>query len=149
MNKFNTYYYRVRDFTKIIYSILSVCFVIGVLFLTLYWLLSSDYYYHIRPFRDKEVVMTKEGAIFDTSLLIVGSGRMQYNQWIADETGKKVYTYKPFMMEASMMTSIKQTLNYLPPLPKGKYHIHAKLYYQVNPLKTSEIDIDLGGFEVK
>ena len=77
MNKFNTYYYRVRDITKIVYSILSVCFVIGVLFLSLYWLLSSDYYYQIRPFRDTEVVMTKDGAVFDTSLLIVGSGRMQ------------------------------------------------------------------------
>lgn len=149
MNKFNTYYYRARDITKIVYSMLSVCFVIGVLFLSLYWLLSSDYYYQIRPFRDKELIMTKDGAVFDTSLLIVGSGRMQYNQFIAKENGERVYTYKPYMVEASMTTSIKQTINYIPPLPKGKYHIHAKLYYQINPLKTSEIDIDLGGFEVK
>lgn len=149
MSKFNEYYYRIRDLTKIIYSLLSVCFVIGILFLAFYWLLSSDYYYQIRPFRDREVVMTKDGAIFDTSLLIVGSGRMQYQQWIADEKGERVYTYKPYMVEASMLTHVKQTINYLPPLPKGKYHIHAKLYYQVNPLKTSELDIDLGGFEVK
>lgn len=149
MNKFNEYYYRIRDLTKIIYSLLSVCFVIGILFLAFYWLLSSDYYYQIRPFRDREVVMTKDGAIFDTSLLIVGSGRKQYRQWIADEKGERVYTYEPYMVEASMLTHVKQTINYLPPLPKGKYHIHAKLYYQVNPLKTSELDIDLGGFEVK
>lgn len=149
MNKFNTYYYMVSDITKIVYSMLSVCFVVGLLFLAVYWLLSSDYYYQIRPFRDKEVVMTKNGAVFDTSLLIVGSGRMQYNQWIADDNGKKVYTYEPYMIEASMITKVKQIINYLPPLPKGKYHIHAKLYYQINPLKSSELDIDLGGFEVK
>lgn len=149
MNKFNEYYYRIRDLTKIIYSLLSVCFVIGILFLAFYWLLSSDYYYQIRPFRDREVVMTKDGAIFDTSLLIVGSGRMQYRQWISDEKDERVYTYEPYMVEASMLTHVKQMINYLPPLPKGKYHIHAKLYYQVNPLKTSELDIDLGGFEVK
>lgn len=149
MNKFSTYYYRVRDITKITYSMLSVCFVVGLLFLTVYWLLSSDYYYQIRPFRDKEVVMTKDGAVFDTSLLIVGSGRMQYNQFIADELGKVVYRYDPYMIEASMMTKVTQTINYVPPLPKGKYHIHAKLYYQINPLKSSELDIDLGGFEVK
>ena len=149
MNKFTTYYYRVRDITKITYSLLSVCFVVGLLFLAVYWLLSSDYYYQIRPFRDKEVVMTKDGAVFDTSLLIVGSGRMQYNQFIADEKGEVIYNYQPYTIEANMVTSVKQTINYIPPLPKGKYHIHAKLYYQINPLKNSELDIDLGGFEVK
>lgn len=149
MNKLSTYYYRVRDITKIAYSVLSVCFMIGLLFLAVYWLLSSDYYYQIRPFRDKEVLMTKDGAVFDTSLLIVGSGRMQYNQFITDEFDKVVYRYEPYMVEASMVAKVKQTINYIPTLPKGKYHIHAKLYYQVNPLKTSELDIDLGGFEVK
>ena len=123
MNKFTTYYYRVRDITKITYSLLSVCFVVGLLFLAVYWLLSSDYYYQIRPFRDKEVVMTKEGAVFDTSLLIVGSGRMQYNQFIADEKGEVIYNYQPYTIEANMVTSVKQTINYIPPLPKGKYHI--------------------------
>lgn len=149
MNKLSTYYYRVRDITKIAYSILSVCFIVGLLFLAAYWLLSSVYYYQIRPFRDKQVVMTKDGAVFDTSLLIVGSGRMQYNQFIADEFGRVVYKYEPYMIEASMMAKVKQTINYIPPLPKGKYHIHAKLYYQINPLKNSELDIDFGGFEVK
>ena len=74
---------------------------------------------------------------------------MQYNQFIADQSGRIVYKYEPYMVEASMTTKIKQTLNYIPSLPKGKYHIHAKLYYQINPLKNSELDIDLGGFEVK
>lgn len=149
MNKFNVYYERVRHITKITYSMLSVCFVVGLLFLSVYWLLNSDYYYQIRPFRDKEVIMTKDGAVFDTSILIVGSGRMQYNQFIADEFGKVVYKYEPYMIEASMVTRVRQTIDYIPPLPKGRYHIHAKLYYQINPLKSSELDIDLGGFEVK
>lgn len=150
MSNIKNLYFHVRDLTKIIYSLLSICFVIGALFLTFYWLLSSEYYYHIRPFREQVVVMEGQEAIFNNSLLIVGSGRMQYRQWIVDSNGNTVHEYEPTYLGTSNKTNLTQSYTFIPStLKRGVYHIHAQIFYQMNPLKTSKLDIDMGSFIVE
>lgn len=152
MNRYTRIWYRVRDLTKIIYSTLSICFILGILYLLVFWLLSSDYYYQLRPWREEHIsIADNDGTkVFETSLLIVGSGRAQYQQWIEDIKGHVVHEYQPYEARATTNSNVRFGGISIPKgLPPGKYTVKARLFYQANPIRTSELSFELGTFTIE
>ena len=149
MSKLLLYGNRMVDGVKILYSALSVCLIIGTLFTCVFWLLSSEYYYQIRPHNHQTIKADTAGQAFNTNLLIVGSGKAQYAQWIEDSKHNIVYEYDKFEINSYNESNVHQSIVYIPPLPEGYYVIKGELYYQSNPLKTSRLSLELGTITAK
>lgn len=140
--------HRIIDLCRAIFSAISLCFIIGSVCLMFFWLLSSNYYYQIKPFRYEPVTISQEGSAFETSILIVGAGQAVFSRWIEDSTGKKVYSYPDFKISSGNEDHVKQAILYIPQLPTGRYIVKGQLFYKPNPIKISEVNVVIGTFEI-
>ena len=149
MNKFLYYENLLITGVKILYSALSVCLIIGTLFICVFWLLDSEYYYQIRPSNHQIVKADTSGQVFNTNLLIIGSGKAQYTQWIEDLSHHTVYEYDKLYINSYNESNVHQSIMHIPALPEGQYIVKGELYYQANPLKTSRLSLELGTITAK
>lgn len=144
----HNFYFRVIELCRAVFGALSLIFIIGSVCLLFFWLLSSDYYYQIKPFRSSPVVVNQKGSIFETSLIVVGSGQAVFERWVEDEDGKVVHRYPDYKISSNSENHVNQGIIYIPNLPLGKYVIKAKLFYKPNPIKISQVNIILGTFVI-
>lgn len=141
-------YERWLALSKALFSAISVCFVIGCLFLFLFWIASSNYFYHVRPMHERVFVSNAKNSVFETSLLIVGTGTALYKQWIEDDNGKVVYTYDDYFIDYGAQNHVRNSSVFIPSLPPGHYVVKGSLSYRANPIKTSEVQLEVGSFVV-
>lgn len=140
--------HRIVDLCRAIFSAISLCFIIGSVCLLFFWLLSSNYYYQIKPFRSEPVTISQEGSAMESQLLIVGTGQAVFTRWIEDTSGKKVYQYPDFKINSGNEEHIKQAILYIPALEPGRYIVKGQLFYKPNPIKISEVNIVIGTIQI-
>ena len=108
MRKFTLMATRTVDLLKSIIGIISIVYLIGAVSLFLFWLTSAEYYYQIRPFGAETIQVDNENSVYHTNLLVVGSGRALYKQWIENEHGEQVYQYPDYKIRNGFETHAYQ-----------------------------------------
>ena len=140
---------HILDLAKVIYGALSIIFLIVSMLFALIWVLSNDYVYQLKPFANTHQTISSQGDVFNTSVIIFGTGQAIYYKWIVNEKGETVYTYPEYKIHSVAENHINQGVIYIPPLQPGSYVLKTKLFYRSNPWSVSEIELILGRFTVK
>lgn len=149
MRKFTLIATRTVDLLKSIIGIISIVYLIGAVSLFLFCLTFAEYYYQIRPFGAETIQVDNENSVYHTNLLVVGSGRALYKQWIENEHGEQVYQYPDYKIRNGFETHAYQETLYIPRLPKGRYAIKAHLFYRPNPISHSDVVVTIGTFVIE
>lgn len=136
---------RVLEFGNAIITLLSLVIITGLAFVVAFWLCTGgSYVYHIEPDH------TTKGEIKDFQLIVLGSGKAVYRQWIENDKGKIVYNYPDKILDGVTSAQTYHSQLKLPVLPSGHYTIKATLYYKSNPLPigNNQIDLYIGNFSL-
>ena len=149
MRKFTVLASRTADLVKSLIGLLSIVYIVGASCLFLFWLTSGEYYYQIRPFGAETIRLENNNSVYHTNLLVVGSGRALYKQWIENEYGEVVYRYEDYKIRNGFETHAYQETLYIPKLPQGRYAIKAHLFYRSNPINHSDVEVTIGTFIIK
>lgn len=135
---------RILEFGNAIITLISLVIITGLAFVVAFWLCTGgSYVYHIEPDN------INKGNIKDFQLIVLGSGKAVYRQWIENDKGKIVYYYPDKVLDGVTSAQTYHSQLKIPDnLPPGHYVIKATLYYKSNPLPigNNQIDLYIGNF---
>lgn len=123
-----------------------IAFMIGI---CTFWLAQPQFFYSITNSSVKPHVVSSEGDIYHPNILITGTGKAEYYQWIENRKGETVHEYAKVNLDTENNSSIRQERVTIPRLPKGIYIIKGKMISRPNPLKQMMVSIIIGVIQVK
>lgn len=122
----------------------AICAMAGIIG---YWIGQPQFFFAISQSSSIILDVSSEGDSYQPNIVISGSGKATYSQWIEDISGHIVFRYKTFVLESNGAIVQHEQVS-IPPLPVGRYYIKAEMVNQPNPIKSTKVDLILGMINV-
>lgn len=132
-----------------IWGLICLMIIMALIGVCIFWLSQPNFFYSITNANNKPHIVSTEGAIYHPNILISGTGRADYEQWIENRAGKIVYTYETVTLNNESNTQIRQERVTIPRLPAGTYIIKGRMNVTPNPLRNFSIALVIGVIEVR
>ena len=120
--------------------IFVICAMFGIIG---YWIGQPQFFYAVTQSSPIILDVSSKGDTYYPNVIISGSGKATYYQWIVDLAGNIVFSYKPVQLESNGSVVQHEHVT-IPPLPLGVYYIKAEMVNQPNPIKSTRVDLTLG-----
>lgn len=135
-----SYYLGILNSLWGLFCIFVICAMFGVIG---YWIGQPQFFYAVTQSSPIILDVSSEGDTYYPNVIISGSGKATYYQWIEDLAGNVVFTYKPVKLESAGAVVQHEHVT-IPALDVGMYYIKAEMLNQPNPIKSTRIDLTLG-----
>lgn len=135
-----SYYFSILNSLWGLFCLAVICMMAGVIG---YWIGQPQFFYAITQSPPIILDISSEGGSYHPNVVISGSGRATYVQWIEDLQGNVVFKYKPVILESKGAIAQYEYIM-IPALSSGLYYVKAEMINQPNPIKSNRIDLTLG-----
>ena len=135
-----SYYLSIANSLWGLLCIFVICAMAGIIG---YWIGQPQFFYAVTQSSPIILDVSSEGDNYYPNVIISGSGKATYSQWIEDVSGQVVFKYKPIRLESRGAVVQHEQIT-IPALPLGIYYIKAEMINQPNPIKSTKVDLTLG-----
>lgn len=135
-----SYFFSVLNSLWGLFCLAVICMMAGVLG---YWIGQPQFFYAITQSPPVILDISSKGGKYHPNVVISGSGRATYVQWIEDLQGNVVFRYKPVILESKGAVAQYEQIM-IPALSRGLYYVKAEMINQPNPIKSTRVDLTLG-----
>lgn len=130
-----------------LWGLLCIFVIMAMIGILGYWIGQPQFFYAVTQSPPLILDVSTKGSPYHPNVVISGAGKATYTQWIESLDGERVYEYKPIYLESSG-SAIKHEQIIIPPLPVGIYYVKAEMVNQINPIKSTKVDLILGVINV-
>lgn len=140
-------YSRYLHIANSIWGMFCICAVFAMVGIIGYWIGQPQFFYAVTQISPVVLDVSSTGDVYYPNVIISGAGKAIYTQWIEDNSGHKIFEYRPMVLESQGAT-VQHEQIMIPPLKPGFYFIKAEMVNQPNPLKSIKVDLTLGTIHV-